>query len=68
MTRVFQEGYDFRFSVTTAIPVIMQDLMIRVFGRFVSIILRENHGETVFPTQNMLIYVSCLSWGVPHYV
>lgn len=31
MTRVFQEGYDFRFSVTTAIPVIMQDLMIRVF-------------------------------------
>lgn len=31
MTRVFQEGYDFRFSVATAIPVIMQDLMIRVF-------------------------------------
>lgn len=31
MTRVFQEGYDFRFSVTTTIPVIMQDLMIRVF-------------------------------------
>ena len=31
MTRVFQEGYDFRFSVATAIPVIIQDLMIRVF-------------------------------------
>ena len=31
MTRVFQEGYDFRFSIATAIPVIIQDLMIRVF-------------------------------------
>ena len=29
MTRVFQEGYDSRFGVTMAIPVLIQELMIR---------------------------------------
>lgn len=40
MTRVFQKGYDFRFSVTTAIPVIMQDLMIRIFW-----VIRQHYFE-----------------------
>lgn len=31
MTRVFQEGYDFRFGIAMATPVIIQDLMIRAF-------------------------------------
>lgn len=30
MIKVFEEGYDFRFGVTMAIPVIMEELMIKV--------------------------------------
>ncbi len=31
MTQVFEQGYDMRFATATAIPVILQDLMIRIF-------------------------------------
>lgn len=31
MTRVFQEGYDFRFGAAMAIPVVLEELMIRIF-------------------------------------
>ncbi len=64
-TRAFQEGYDFRFGLTTAIPVIVTDLLIR----FIWALRRHfQYGETLrkcIPNQKhpdlrvMLIFGHC---------
>lgn len=51
-TRAFQEGYDFRFGLTTAIPVIITDLSIRLFWSLRRHFQYNRPLNECIPTQN----------------
>jgi hypothetical protein len=50
MIKVFKEGYEFRFGVTMAIPVVMEELMIKVIWMIRQKFIRKKTWEESFPT------------------
>lgn len=50
MIKVFEEGYDFRFGVTMAIPVVLEELMIRVIWTIRQKFLRKKSWSESFPS------------------
>lgn len=51
MIRVFEEGYDLRFAATMAIPVVMEELMIKVIWMIRQKFLRKKTWKESFPTK-----------------
>lgn len=51
-TRAFQEGYDFRFGLATAVPVIITDLLIRLIWALRRHFQYGNSLRECIPTQN----------------
>lgn len=51
MTRAFQEGYDARFGITMAIPVILEELMIRVIWAIKRHFYNKKDWEECIPTK-----------------
>lgn len=50
MIKVFEEGYDLRFGVTMAIPVVMEELMIRVIWMIRQKFIRKKTWKESLPT------------------
>jgi hypothetical protein len=50
MIKVFEEGYDFRFGATMAIPVVMEELMIKVIWMIRQKFIRKKSWKESFPT------------------
>jgi uncharacterized membrane-anchored protein YhcB (DUF1043 family) len=50
MIKVFEEGYDFRFGVTMAIPVVMEELMIKAIWMIRQKFIRKKTWRESFPT------------------
>ena len=51
MIQVFEEGYDFRFAATMAIPVVMEELMIKVFWMIRQKFFRHKEWKESIPTK-----------------
>ena len=51
MISVFEEGYDFRFGVTMAIPVVLNELMIKVIWTVRQKFIRKKTWKESFPTK-----------------
>ena len=51
MVRVFEEGYDVRFAATMAIPVILEELMIKVIWMVRQKFIRNKTWKESFPTK-----------------
>ena len=51
MVRVFEEGYDARFAATMAIPVILEELMIKVIWMVRQKFIRKKSWKESFPTK-----------------
>ena len=51
MIQVFEEGYDLRFAATMAIPVIMEELMIKVFWMIRQKFFRHKSWKESIPTK-----------------
>lgn len=52
MIKVFEEGYDARFAATMAIPVIINELMIKVIWMVRQKFIRKKSWKDSFPTKN----------------
>ena len=50
MIKVFEEGYDLRFGATMAIPVVMEELMIKVIWMIRQKFIRKKTWKESFPT------------------
>lgn len=50
MIKVFEEGYDFRFGVTMSIPVVMEELMIKVIWMIRQKFIRKKTWKESLPT------------------
>ena len=65
MIKVFEEGYDIRFAATMAIPVIFEELMIRVIWMIRQKFIKKKSWKDSFPTKEhadlriMLIVGNC---------
>lgn len=51
MIRVYEEGYDARFAATMAIPVVMEELMIKVLWMVRQRFIRKKTWKESFPTK-----------------
>jgi len=51
MIRVYEEGYDARFAATMAIPVVMEELMIKVIWMVRQKFIRKKTWKECFPTK-----------------
>lgn len=51
MTKVFEEGYDSRFGATMAIPVMLNDMMIKVIWIIRQKCMRKKHWKECLPTR-----------------
>ena len=50
MIQVFEEGYDFRFGVTMAIPVILEEVMIKIIWMLRQKVMRKKSWKESMPT------------------
>ena len=51
MIKVFEEGYDFRFGITMAIPVVLEELMIKVIWMIRQKFIRKKTWKESFPSK-----------------
>ena len=50
MIEVFEEGYDFRFGVTMAIPVVLEEVMIKIIWMLRQKVMRKKNWKESMPT------------------